>query len=117
MNKSCKYCNSKLISISCEENYLYNITILYCIECRAEYFYISNDKLSSISLYTSINDKIYRWTEIINGVRQLWHVIKYERPGSRSLINNKKILTIKNSSINLNPKNIQEKIKSYLNFS
>ncbi len=113
-NTKCKYCDSDLKIIDSEENKRINVKVLYCDSCRAEYLSTSNNILASVSMYVTFNDKTYRWTEINNGTRQLWHVLDFKYPGSRSLSNNKKIFSTRNSDINLTPQTIINKIKFYI---
>jgi len=110
----CKYCSRDLNQIDSDENKRINAKVFYCESCRAEYLFTSNNILASVSMYVTFNDRVYRWTEINNGKRQLWHVLNFKSPGSRSLSNNKNIFSIENSTINLTPETVINKIKFYI---
>lgn len=93
------------------------LRVHFCSDCQAEYVYWSNDgALATIHLYTTINKRTYRWSMVpgVNGGR-LWHIGQPGIPGKEP---NKDLTLLKNlEDLNaITPKNVEEKIRTYLPF-
>jgi hypothetical protein len=95
------------------------LLIYFCSDCRAEYLvYKKSNKLYSASLYTKINDRVYRWSVLSEGSAQLWLV---KEPGTPGISINKGLSMVKaffqpDSVPALTPENINEKIRTWLVF-
>lgn len=72
----CTYCNHAASPIVLDELDQLNIKTYYCHNCAAEYLYLNNKSLAAISLFTKINDKVFRYTKSSSGKCQLWLVDK-----------------------------------------
>lgn len=111
---SCKFCNQELKHIQMHYMNKYGINVFCCNNCHAEYFYFKNGKCASVSLYTTINSKKYRWTVISNNIAQLEYI---------TISNIEENVILKSFSKNngdsipeLNPINVNSKIKTLLLF-
>jgi hypothetical protein len=97
------------------------LLIYFCSDCRAEYLvYKKSNKLYSTSLYTKINDRVYRWSVLSEGSAQLWLV---KEPGTPGISINKGLSMVKSffppegeDVPTLTPENINEKIRTWLVF-
>lgn len=96
------------------------VAIYYCHTCRAEFLFYTDSSLASSSLYTKINGKMYRWTEISTGCAMLWLV---GQPGTPGVAVNKDLKMIKSFDIHdgdiipdVTPRNVNEKIRTWLVF-
>jgi hypothetical protein len=120
--KVCEFCNTDTMYLPLAIGTQYEslnsrvLRVHFCRPCQAEYVYWSNDGvLASIHLYTTINEKMYRWSMVpaISGGR-LWHVGTPGIPGKES---NKDLTLLKNLDLNsITPSNVEEKIRIYLPF-
>lgn len=87
----------------------------YCYDCEAEYVHFG--AIENVHLYTRVNNRTYRWSiEIDGAMGRLWYVGEPGEPGVRA---NRKLQLVKNFYANypeINPQNIQEKLKFILLF-
>jgi hypothetical protein len=119
----CKYCNQEVPYRPLAQMEQHNVKVHFCDTCQAEYLFWSNGVQNSISLYTSINDKIYRWTVYKDIQGTLWWVKDPGEPGSRV---NRNLVAIKSFGTEdsddpdflpvLTPSNIKEKLRTWLIF-
>jgi len=94
----------------------HNVSVYFCHPCQAEYLFFRDGSRASVSLYTTIKDKMYRWTVTSVGSAQLWHV---KEPGVPGVKVNEGMFTVKSFSGNipqLTPDNINEKVRTWLLF-
>jgi hypothetical protein len=89
--------------------------VYYCYDCKAEYVHFGNIK--NHHLYTTINNRMYRWSVEIDGAMgRLWYV---GEPGEPGVTPNRKMELVKNFHAiypAITPGNIQEKLKFILLF-
>lgn len=79
----CKYCNQEVPYRPLEVMERHNIKVHFCDACQAEYLYWANGVQNSVSLYTVINSKTYRWTVYKEIQATLWWVKTPGEPGTR----------------------------------
>lgn len=97
------------------------LLVYFCSDCRAEYLvYKKSNKVYSTSLYTKINDRVYRWSVLSEDNAQLWLV---KEPGTPGISVNKGLSMVKSFPSKdgeplpaLTPQNINEKIRIWLVF-
>lgn len=91
------------------------LRVHFCQACQAEYVYWSDDgTLSFLHLYTTINDKMYRWT--VSESEKAACLSYVEKPGIPGRRANEKIQLLKKleDHPDLTPQNVAEKIKFIL---
>jgi hypothetical protein len=122
MKPICKYCNQEVPYRPIEDMERYNVKVHFCDSCQAEYLIWSNGVRNSVSLYTSINDKMYRWSVYKDITATLWWIKTPGEPGTRV---NKDLTVIKSFGDRdddtdplpiLTPSNIREKLRTWLIF-
>lgn len=111
---SCKFCNFPPVYAPIDEMEKFDVKIYFCYPCQAEYIYFNSYRLASISLYTDVNNKKYRWTMPVAGYKQLWLIKDPGVPGTRKNNNLELIRSFKDDMYEITPINIQEKIKIWL---
>lgn len=119
-NKICEFCNCPLIYVPINIGSTYSahtriLRVHYCSDCKAEYVYWSDDGIvASINLYTIINNKLYRWS-VTPGTKggRLWYVADLGIPGHHPNTGLCLLKTFKECP-QLNPKNVEEKIRFML---
>jgi hypothetical protein len=126
---TCHYCSGEAGYYPLDIMEEHNIKIYFCNDCNVEYLKSWSNSFKkwftqkpfAISMYTKINGKMYRWS-ITTGVSVgvLWMV---GNPGIPGLTPNSKLEVVKtfNESRgdvvpNITPKNIEEKVRTYLVF-
>lgn len=98
----------------------YGIYVRFCHKCMVEYIsHEDRSKVNYYSLYTTINDKVYRWT-VSTLERPLYAWLRHvQNPGIPGYMINKDMVVIKrfkDDIPNITPQNINEKVKTYLIF-
>jgi hypothetical protein len=123
MSKECKFCGQLSTYAPLDEFKRFKIDIYYCHTCQAEYLYWSNGDISSWSLYTTINDRMYRITYSypgageVHGITRLWYIQDPGNPGTRKNNGCSFISNFDNIEMpEITPHNVNEKIRSYLLF-
>ena len=120
--RDCKFCQSPAIYSPIERMENFGIKVYFCHPCQAEYLYFSrndivNEKPASYSLYTTINNKMYRWTTISGGGVNVWYV---KNPGEPSVSINEGMEFVAHikeiGPFSVNPQNIMVKLKIWLPF-
>jgi hypothetical protein len=113
----CKFCNQEPEYKPLKEMENLGVRVFFCFTCNAEYLVWQNGSIGTISLYTIINDKMYRWTDIQNGVVACYHIVRPGVPGE-SINESKIIFSLNPDQIkpDINPQNIAQKIRNYLLF-
>jgi hypothetical protein len=115
--KPCKFCGKAASYCPLDEMEQYGVKVYFCHPCKAEYLFWPNGVRSSISLYTIINHKTYRWTILKENTAQLWYVKDPGIPATR-LNHNLDLIKFFNGSDmpELTPQNINDKIRTWLIF-
>jgi len=125
MESICKFCNKPASYEPIERMEEFSIKVFFCHPCQAEYlrFYnVFKDELSrtsSVSLYTKINGKTYRWTWQADGNGQLWHVKNPGTPGRQVNEGMEAIYYVEKENVrglNITPQNIESRVRSWLLF-
>lgn len=126
--KACTFCGGVAAYSPLVEMEEHNVKVYFCSDCRAEYLYFWDSRSenwrlhgnpSSISLYTTINDKMYRWTISSTGDGLLWYVKNPGVPGSRknSDMEPVKSFRVKEGAVpDITPQNINDKVRTWLIF-
>ena len=119
----CQFCPGEAAYAPLEVMTQHGSEIFFCATCQAEYIYYtyntSDIKAISISLYTELKDKMYRWTIFTDstGVRNsLWYVKEPGLPGVKPNRKLKCLLSYREEMPPITPQNIQSKISSWLTF-
>ena len=120
--RDCKFCTSHATYSPIERMETFGIKVYFCHPCQAEYLYFSrnnivSEKPASYSLYTTINNKMYRWTTISGGGVNVWYVKKPGVPGVSINGGMELVAHIKEiEPFSINPQNIQTKLRTFLPF-
>lgn len=113
-NVICTYCNKDAIYSPLKDMEVHDVKVYFCHICKAEYLFWQDGFLASQSLYVTINNKMYRWTEG-GGNYQLWYVKTPGEPGVRI---NRDMENIKSFHFNnhptITPENIEQKVRIML---
>lgn len=116
MTHICQFCQQPAQDSPIPGTSTNRILLFFCHPCQAEYLvWTSSNKQSSVSLYTTIDNKLYRLT-----TTDYQSTLSYiQDPGIPGQKRNKNIKTIKcfEQLEDINPKNINEKIKLFITFS
>lgn len=115
MNINCQFCYKCTHYKPLKAMKDLGVDVYFCFACNAEYLVWQNSNIGSVSLYTTINEKMYRWT-VAGDRHTLWYVENPGVPGFETNKNLKHILSIDENSTKpvMTPNNIQEKIRTYL---
>lgn len=112
--KPCKFCGRGASYAPLAEMDKYGADVYFCHPCQAEYvFWSRTEDFNSVSLYTTLNGKMYRLQYQADNVAVLSHIKTPGEPGTRV---NKDIERIKVFSYHpeATPENVNEKIKTWL---
>jgi hypothetical protein len=120
-HKLCQFCEQWAAAYEpIEKMEKHGIGVYFCHICRAEYLFFDKGETFSYSLYTEINGKMYRWT--CNA--QCCLISYVESPGVPGISVNQNISHIKvfwfsDGFIDpkLTPKNVNQKLKTWITFS
>ena len=118
--KPCQFCRRKLHYSDLPDLEENDIKICICESCQTEYIYFNNGELVSLSIYTKIKDKYYRWTVTGPNQASLWRVSFYPentlRPAYGRHDYAKMIKSWSRDIPNISPSNIHQKVQTYLIF-
>lgn len=126
--KICRFCSGPVPYTPLAEMEELDVKVYFCSTCIAEYCYFWDDvhgswqrngQPSSVSLYTTINTKVYRWTISSTGDANLWYIKNPGIPGTRKNIDLeclKSFMTKDGSVPEITPQNINDKIRTWLVF-
>lgn len=115
----CHFCNLKLNYYIYDTPFDTKINVYYCADCMAEFMYLKSNK--RISLYTVINKSTYRISYYASDLHdkiynyELWFIEEPGVPG-KSINKKLKLITSINYELNVNPANVNKKIKNILTF-
>jgi hypothetical protein len=118
---NCKFCQKETVYVPLvikggngDKSY-HKFDVHYCYDCEAEYVHWG--QINSVHLYTTVNNRMYRWSVELDGtMARLWYVGEPGEPGVRP---NKKLKLVKNfKSIypKITPQNVNEKLRFILLF-
>ena len=123
MERLCKFCQKVASYEPLESMERFRIKVFYCHPCKAEYLYTANKQEvpgmvpSSVSLYATVNKKMYRWTVRADQCGQLWWVKQPGIPGKKINEDMQPILYLPElETVELTPNNIVTKLESWLPF-
>lgn len=116
IDHNCQFClkPTKDVSFGALQS-KFNMKITFCANCLAEYIFFRDNALSHYSLYTTISNKLYRWT-VNTSSAWLRAIGKPGIPGKTENEDIQLIKGFKKDIPNINPQNINEKISTYLVF-
>lgn len=120
--RNCQFCENPTTYAPLDQMENFGIKVYFCHPCQSEYLYLSregviNETPSSFSLYTTINNKMYRWTRMAGGGVHVWLVKKPGIPGIRINSEMESVVYIEEDEpFNINPQNIQVKLQIWLPF-
>ena len=123
--KPCKFCQQMATYAPLDELEIYGVKVFYCYQCKAEYLYYTSGgtptTYASVSLYTEINNKMYRWTIIENGhgkSARLWWIKNPGIPGTRINSDLESVVYFEDfvPPSDITPQNIMNKISLWLPF-
>lgn len=110
----CKFCSEIIVPIGAEHMNQLGILVYSCEPCAAEYLYWSGSmSLSAIALYTTFNNKMYRWSQSTSGLNVI--NISNEKEKLGATFPNQTLKKFK-GNIEINPQNISSKIGMMLTF-
>lgn len=121
----CKFCSKQAVYSPIQgqqaEALRKRLLVYFCSDCRAEYLlYRQSHNLYSTSLYTKVNDRMYRWSVMEPGFALLWLV---KQPGTPGITINKGLSVVKSFDPmkgemvpSITPENINEKVRIWLVF-
>ena len=114
----CHFCQQLTHSFYQEElKNEYGLLLRLCHPCQAEYLYWGNINLASVSLYSYIKDKLYKWSFPTEGQSKLWlvHGTIPSIPGTFTF-KGKLIKKFPDPLTGVAPANIRNKIITLLTF-
>lgn len=121
-DKICHYCQQVVPHRPLEQMESRNIKVYFCATCQAEYTYFppwNEGDLAGQHLYVTINNQLYRWSlgGPLKETAYLWHI---REPGIPGVKPNRKTKLLKHfdkgEQLDINPQNIEAKIKFMLLF-
>lgn len=119
-SKLCRFCCQKLRHSHMPELEENDIQIYVCDPCQSEYIYSNEGALISLSIYTKIKERHYRWTVTSPDQAALWRVSFYPESNSKPAYGQhdyaKMIKSWKQDIPNISPSNIYQKVQTYLIF-
>lgn len=114
MSKICVYCQKETVYVPLQIK-KHKFEVHYCYDCAAEY--VSWGQIKSKHLYTTINNRMYRWSVELDGaLGRLWYI---EEPGEPGRSPNKGLKMVKNFGSNyptITPQNVNDKLRFILLF-
>lgn len=118
--KICKFCNQEVKDAPVDEMSKHGIGVFFCHACQAEYLFFRSGHCASVSLYTNINERCYRWTVTSVDTAQLWYV---KEPGIPGVKKNEGMAPVKSFNKDkgdaipqLTPANVNGKVRMWLPF-
>lgn len=118
--KTCQFCTKEISDAPVNEMAKHGVGVYFCHPCQAEYLYFRSGTCASVSLYTTINERCYRWTVTSVDTAQLWYV---KEPGIPGVRKNEGMEPVKGFSKSdgdtipeLTPSNVNGKIRVWLPF-
>lgn len=115
----CQFCGQGAGYSPIPEMETHGVSVYFCYPCRAEYLVYWDGPQASVSLYTEINGKMFRWTKTNAGSGTISHIVDPGEPGVRK---NGKVETVKHFQAskdplpNVTPQNVNEKLRTWLLF-
>lgn len=113
----CKFCSKPADHAPIAELEQHGITVFFCNDCMSEFTFWKSGSPMSESVYTTIGDRMYRWTFTpATGKGALWYIKTPGIPGTRTNENLKFIKGFSQDVPNITPSNFAEKLRTYLVF-
>lgn len=121
----CHFCGKETSHVPLEK--VSFIKIYFCYSCRAEYTQWGPVKASVfVHLYTTINDKVYRWTTCETSFQEqqeqqkqhgsIWYIQYPGLPGVRPNKGTKRLKEFRSNLPTITPDNVNAKLKFMLLF-
>jgi hypothetical protein len=117
MSLVCKFCQKDTVYVPLQVK-KWTFEVHYCYDCAAEFVDHKIDYGKTVHLYTTVNDRMYRWSilEDIDGyVGHLWYIAEPGEPGIKP---NRKLKLLKtfHEPPEIVPENVARKISIMLVF-
>jgi hypothetical protein len=113
MTKLCNFCQKETVYVPLSINPKYKFEVHYCYDCAAEFV----DKPAAVHLYKEINNRMYRWSvEEVGNMARIWYVGEPGVPGRRPNRKMRLVKSFKENFPQVNPKNIERKLRFMLLF-
>lgn len=114
MNPKCRFCQKETVYVPLTISARRTFKVYHCYDCSYEY--VDELSWSNHHLYTSINNRMYRWSVDESGTAaHLWYVGEPGEPGVRA---NRKLFLVKSFKDfpSITPQNIERKLRFILLF-
>ena len=114
----CQFCQQETVYVPLQVSEKHTFIVHYCYACQAEYVDHKTDNGLTVSLYTTIGNRLYRWMIMQDDdgpVGHLWHIGEPGIPGQRP---NRKVKLLKtfHTPPNIIPSNVEKKLRFILLF-
>lgn len=114
---NCQFCGKYAQYSPIEDMKKFNAKVYFCYTCSVEYIYWGNGGYTSISIYSTYNNKMYRWSFIAStGEAFLFYVKIPGIPGTRRNDGVELIKSFKSNIPTITPANFVDKLAVYLLF-
>lgn len=111
----CRFCKNPAEHKPLPEAETLNMKIYFCFICGAEYSTYCGKLNIYYSLYTFINDRLYRWST--GGVTSyLYYISGPGTPGMKANSGVALVTSFNTDLVQMTPQNVNEKIKTILTF-
>ena len=114
----CRFCQKAADYVPLQVSPKHRFEVHYCFNCQAEFVDHKIDCGKTVHLYTSISNRMYRWSimEDIDGYAgSLWYIGEPGEPGVRPNRKLKMLKTFSNPP-EVTPENVERKIRFMLLF-
>ena len=114
----CQFCQKEAVYVPLQVSKKHTFKVHYCYSCQTEYVDHSYDPKPTVNLYTTIGNRMYRWTIMQDEdttIGYLWYIGEPGVPGQRP---NRKLKLLKTFHVppSINPSNVEQKIRFILLF-
>lgn len=113
--KPCQFCGLDANYTPLDKMERHSVGVHFCYNCNAEFLYYKSGAKASFSLYTKINNKLYRWT-VAGQSGTIWYVDKPGVPGVSVNEGMTAVKTFYDDVPDITPQNINDKLKTWLLF-
>lgn len=110
---NCPFCNKNIPLVPNNELNINNIYIYFCEACNCELLELNKKIIACVSLFVTVNSKLLRYSKSSSNKCNIWSVNPQDIHSRLGV----KIVTKLPDGLNLNPTNLEEKIKMFIVFS
>jgi hypothetical protein len=115
----CQFCQQLAAYTPLEEMEIHSVRVYWCEPCHAEYLHFSESPVvNSCSLYTTINNRMYRWSVTVLDHASLWYIEEPGIPGVKANKGTVRLFSLGRGEAKptVTPQNIHDKLATYLLF-